>query len=373
MISDGLKRDTIDYVRAQQSRLTAESGTTLRELKGSDALKATIAAYRGQITRHSNLIKRTPKSAKNQRALQYRQAEIIRYQRIIDNLNVIYVLSLGDLNNVLADLQIIYDLDIRMRGERDVGAQPLILATIVRLKGLSDGLKFAKGVLDNVDVECDREIDFLKAFKVYLRKQGEVPTASIAVLIRRWKKECHPKVENVLVWALVYDTLAGFKKGVSERSSYPSGTYVLFNTDMDATDPKTLFGLNLNPGREDSKENIFYWFKRKFGYSAGSGRGGVFDTANQHEWQETKNSLEIYGFGYVDFQQQEKVVKWLKKEGKQVEISYPVRIYDPDEFKRRYLIYKGKWLKKLKLTESGWETYIDSLAPDLRTFLNGGT
>lgn len=374
MISDELKRDTIEYAKAEQGSLTSDAAASENRLKESFELRATKAAYKGIITRQKNIIKRTPHTRKNQKAIESRQADIARYNRIVDNLGVISVLPqiyLGNMGNVMDDLQTIYDYDVQLRGKRDVGAQPLILATIERLDVVADGLLLLKDILDNVDSDCDRETDFLRAFKVYLRKQG-YPTSQAARLIRRWKKECHQKVENVLIWALVYDTLAGFKKGVSERSSYPAGTYALFNTDMDATDPKTLFGLNLNPGREDSKENIFYWFKRRFGYEAGSGRGGIFDVANQHEWQEKKNSLEIYGFGYVDFQQQEKVMKWLKKEGRQVEIAYPARIYDPEEFKRRYLAWKAKWMRKLRLTEEGWQNYIDNLAPDLREFLNEG-
>ena len=197
----------------------------------------------------------------------------------------------------------------------------------------SDLIDKAAKVEENTEWDKEKVVPMLSALRKEMANKG-MDISEITRIISEWKKE-QPLM--TLVFMLILNTKTG-------------GNYVLFNVDMNKVSPSILFGKMLNRNHQNEKENIYNAFKRKF-------------TKNwsDQEWEEKSKSLEIKGYGYVDFAKKEVKVKYLPREQRYIEVEHPARIYDLNTFETQYTLWKDMWKKKKKMTEKQWQKYVRGL------------
>ena len=350
MVSESTIERTRDYASIKQKDYIDNSENILNSIKTDEKLKRTISAYNGLISHQQAILDRTP--IDNLEKIHSIEQKIARYEAIVSNLEVIgRIPAINDYSSAdktIQDLNSILNTDISLRGIRKDSIQEPLQESINNLNTQFEGIQITDSVLQNLESDKSVMLPILTRFKQYLKKSGS-QLIIINSLINAWKK-----VERVtfgtLVWELKLNTETGTKHGKPNTDESPGGTYILFNVDMDKTDPKTLFGTILNLDKSNEKENIYHWFRRKFA-----------SQWSDREWAEKEKSLEISGFGYVDYKQQEKSVKWNRAQQKYIEINYPKRIYDRQIFMDRYIGWKRLWMKKIHLTDAGWSVYVRSL------------
>ncbi len=348
MVDPEVVNETEDYARSERNNFLSYSQDDLNAIKSNDSIPRTINAYKGLITRADKELSST--TDKN------RQAElsnrISKYQNIIENLEVISkiqdITDENTLSNAISDLQEIAKKDISLRGQREI--DNYINQYIKELEKWQEGVQITNEILNNINSDPATMVPILKKFRTYLRKI-KIKLNLINSIIKEWRRKEKQRFKT-LVWMLKLDTETGEKHGKPNTTESPGGTYILFNIDMNKTTPKELFGKMLNPENIGSKEDIYHWFKRKY-------TGGW----TEHEWAEHERNLVVMGFGYVDYNRIDKQPKWNRELGKYVEVDYPMRVYDESAFMEEYLKWKTHWMKRLRLTEAGWQEYISKLNP----------
>ena len=346
-MSDDLRADTSLYVKRELTEFVSVASQRFDFLKKGDSLKFTILAYKGLITRATNAIEAVRTVDKNADVNVYRE-RINRYGKILENLRVVAALPfISDpttLENDLLDLRMALKVDTVLRGEREQGVQPIIKGTIAELRSWTEGVNECKDVAEAVEEDdADKVLSDLKALRGFLLQHG-LDTKEIDDLIRRWTTNPPERLKEV-VYLLFYGIQPDFKEGQEIRQdNKPAGAYVLFNVDFKVTTPEKFFGTMIHRDKDTTKDNIYYWFKRKFQ-----------DNVASREWEEKKSQLDLEALGYVSNRLTEIVVKYGKG------YTYPLRIVDTKEAARQYLIWKEAWKRRLGLTETGWQGYVNKL------------
>ncbi|MEM3908165.1 MAG: hypothetical protein QXZ17_15110, partial [Nitrososphaerota archaeon] len=285
MVTERTRERTRNYALSEQRAYLERAQQILDNLKNSETLMRTISAYKGLITRQHNIIKTL--SPKKINEIHAAEGRIARYERISANLELISrlpkITDYPSLEKTINDLSDIAKTDVSFRGARKIS--DVINGAILNLEHLAEGVEITNSILDNIEADSDVMIPILIRFRNYL-KAAKSPTKTITLLIRAWRRVSIRF--QTLVWQLTLNTETGKKHGKPNTSESPGGTYVLFNIDMNSTNPKKLFGTMINPDKANEKENIYYWFRRKFA-----------SNWSDREWAEAEKSLEIGGFGYV--------------------------------------------------------------------------
>lgn len=346
-MSSDLRADTQLYVKRELTEFVDAAGQRFVLLKEGDSLRFTILAYRGLIARTTNTIEAVQTADENADVNVYRE-RISRYERILENLRIVaalpFISDQTTLENDLSDLRIALRTDTVLRGEREQGVQPIIKETIAGLRSWDEGVNECNDVADAVEEDdAGRVLSDLKALRDLLFGHG-LSTKEIDDLISRWTENPPERLKEV-VYLLFYGIQPDFKEGQEIRQdNKPSGAYVLFNVDFKVTTPEKFFGTMIHRDKDMTKDNIYYWFKRKFE-----------DNVASREWEEKKSQLELEAIGYVSDKLTEIVVKYGK------EYTYPLRIVDTKEAARQYLAWKETWKRRLGLTEAGWQGYVNKL------------
>ena len=338
---------TIKFSRSVENSSFDKVNEPLDKLKTNSTLRHTIAAYKGLISHQEAIIKRTPKTKYTAAIIQEREKRIERYNDILANLSLINNLKAVDsqstFNKYLTDLKLIEGYDLSHRGRTPLSQ--ILDNTIKAASSESDLIDKAAKVEENTEWDKEKVVPMLNALRKEMAKK-EMDINEITRIINEWKKE-QPLM--TLVFMLVLNTETGRKHGTRQQG-VPQGTYVLFNIDMGKASPSILFGKMLNRNHQNEKENIYNAFKKKFARNW-----------SDQEWEEKSKSLEIKGYGYVDFAKKEVKVKYLQREQRYVEIEHPARIYDLNTFETQYTLWKETWKKKKKMTEEQWQRYVRDL------------
>lgn len=349
--------DTIAYADFEQGRFLKYTNERLLILKESQSLKFTILAYKGLIARTKNTITAIKEQNPNVDTKIYNE-RITRYEKILVNFQVITTLpnitDTDTFQDTLSDLRSILRIDIAIRGVRDTSLQVILSDTVNDLGFWATGIGLTSAIKQERNLsDSEAEVKLLQNLRVFLLKIG-YNVSDVDDLIERWKQP--PINLKTVVWALYYDTTSGYKKGLHQEG-LPAGTYVLFNVVLSTTTPEMLFGTMLNQDKEDSKDNIYYWFKRKF------------PPVSEKEWGEKKKFLVLDGWGYIsETETEEKIKTRYNTETQQYEqkkYTYPIRIPDKIEFQKQYTAWKELWKRRLNLTEAGWQDYVHRLNPYL--------
>ena len=360
MVTEETIKRTREFAELSQQTSIDRSSDLLDDLKnsienGND--KFSILAFKSVVARENNIILRRKQVNPNVDVLR-QQATIKKYTEVISNLNKIKGLQITDgpsLEKASRSLQSILQKDITLRGVREKSVQADLRDAMTNVKDYAITYSILDRVIENDDSSKRAvELNLLKRLRPLFKKY-DLDSKELETLILLWQQ---PEFQTI-IWMLKYGNVSHPSKNnesnyARKDPNFPPGTYVLLSTDLSNTSPEKLYTTNLNPDyAENNKENIYYWFRRKYPDMLNTKiKNGIPESK---AWEEVRGLLELSGFGYIS-----KTEKIKTRQGEE-----PKYVYDEDAFWGYYNEWKEKWKKKLHMNEVQWVAYILKLDPYL--------